>query len=112
MIAQYVRKFLKSSAIGANDFAGAATGVRDGDLAQGSDGRLRVCTDTDNSTTSTFAALAIVWQKSGALVANDFAGGSLLVGDLGVDLSTGKLYVCTASNQSSTSTWTVVGTQS
>lgn len=110
-IAQIVRKFLKTTAIAANDFAGQATGVRDGDFAQGPSGRIYVCTDTDNSTTSTFARMALVWDKAGALVANDFAGPSLLIGDLAVDTVNGKLYICTASNQSTTSTWTVVGTQ-
>jgi hypothetical protein len=111
-IAQHVRKWLKATAIAANDFAGAVTGVKDGDLAQGPSGRIYVCTDTDNAATSVFARLALVWDKAGALVANDFAGSSLLVGDLGVDTVAGKLYICTASNGSTTSTWTVVGAQS
>jgi hypothetical protein len=55
------------------------------------------------------------FQKSGAVVANDFVGlpfgASARVGDLAVDTTNGKLYICTASNLTSTSTWVVVGTQ-
>lgn len=50
------------------------------------------------------------FQKAGALVANDFAS-SCVVGSLGVDSTAGKLYICTATNGSTTSTWVVVGTQ-
>lgn len=107
-IAQHVRKFLKTTAIAANDFAGAVTGVKDGDLAQGSSGRLYVCTDTDNATTATYARIPVVWDKVGALITNDFAGPSLLVGDFGVNTTNGALYMCTASNGSTTSTWAAV----
>lgn len=48
--------------------------------------------------------------KAGALATNDFPVG-LTVGTLGVDLTNGKLYICTAANGTTTSTWTVVGTQ-
>jgi len=50
------------------------------------------------------------FQKAGALVANDFAG-SCIVGSLAVDTSAGKLYICTATNGTTASTWTVVGAQ-
>lgn len=50
------------------------------------------------------------FQKAGALVANDFAG-NCVIGSLGIDTSAGKLYICTATNGSTTSTWTVVGAQ-
>ena len=50
------------------------------------------------------------FQKAGALVANDFAAG-LAIGALGLDITNGKLYICTATNGTSTSTWTVVGAQ-
>lgn len=51
--------------------------------------------------------------KAGAVVANDFAGypTGCRVGDFAVDTTTGKLYICTATNGSTTATWTVVGTQ-
>ncbi len=50
------------------------------------------------------------FSKSGALAANDFAG-SCAVGSTAVDTAAGKLYICTATNGSTTSTWVVVGTQ-
>lgn len=52
------------------------------------------------------------WQKTGALAANDFAGWptGARVGDLAVDTTNGKLYICTAAT-STTCTWTVVGSQ-
>ena len=49
-------------------------------------------------------------QKFGALAANDFAG-LCLVGSLAIDRTAGKLYICTATNGTTTSTWAVVGTQ-
>lgn len=49
-------------------------------------------------------------EKAGALATNDFAAG-LVVGRLGVDSTNGKLYICTATNGTTTSTWTVVGAQ-
>ena len=54
-----------------------------------------------------------MWTKAGAPSANDFAGWptGARVGDLGVDTTNGKLYICTAAT-TSTCTWTVVGTQS
>lgn len=48
--------------------------------------------------------------KAGALVSNDFADG-LAVGDLAVDTTNGKAYICTATDGETTSTWTVVGAQ-
>lgn len=49
-------------------------------------------------------------QKAGALVANDFAG-QCVVGSQAIDTTNGKNYVCTATNGTTTSTWTVVGAQ-
>jgi hypothetical protein len=49
-------------------------------------------------------------SKAGALASNDFAG-QCAVGSLAVDTTNGKLYICTATNGSTTSTWTVVGAQ-
>lgn len=50
------------------------------------------------------------FTKAGALAANDFAG-SCVVGSLAIDTTNGKLYICTATNGTTTSTWTVVGAQ-
>lgn len=49
-------------------------------------------------------------QKAGALAANDFAG-QVVLGGLAVDTTNAKLYQCTATNGTTTATWTVVGTQ-
>ncbi len=48
--------------------------------------------------------------KTSALAANDFAG-QCAVGSQAVDTTNGKLYICTATNGSTTSTWVVVGAQ-
>lgn len=48
--------------------------------------------------------------KAGALVANDFADGAY-IGRQAVDTTTGKLWVCTATNGTTTATWAIVGTQ-
>lgn len=37
--------------------------------------------------------------------------GTCVVGSLLIDTTNGKLYICTATNGTSTATWTVVGTQ-
>lgn len=50
------------------------------------------------------------WLKAGAFAANDYAG-TVRLGDLGLDTTNAKLYICTATNGTSTATWTVVGTQ-
>lgn len=55
-------------------------------------------------------AAAPPFQKAGALSSNDFAG-QCSVGSLAIDTTNGKVYICTATNGSSTSTWTVVGAQ-
>jgi hypothetical protein len=57
-----------------------------------------------------------MWFKAGAFAANDFVsqgfGAGARQGDLGVDTTTGKLYVCTVSNVTAgTATWALVGTQ-
>jgi len=48
--------------------------------------------------------------KAGAPSANEFAG-RVRLGGLLVDITGAKLYICTATNGSTTATWTVVGTQ-
>jgi hypothetical protein len=50
------------------------------------------------------------FQKAGALSANDFAG-QCRVGSEAVDTTNGKLYICTVTNGTTTSTWVVVGAQ-
>lgn len=50
------------------------------------------------------------YRKNGALASNDFAG-QADVGDFAVDTTNGKVYVCTATNGTTTSTWAVVGAQ-
>lgn len=52
----------------------------------------------------------MIFQKAGALSSNDFAG-QCVVGSLAVDTTTPKLYQCSATNGSTTSTWAVVGGQ-
>lgn len=57
-----------------------------------------------------------MWFKAGAFSANDFtgqqSGSGARQGDLGCDTTTGKLWVCTASNVTgNTATWAVVGSQ-
>ena len=49
-------------------------------------------------------------EKAGAVVVNDFASG-LVIGRTAVDTINGKLYICTATNGTTTATWTVVGAQ-
>lgn len=49
-------------------------------------------------------------EKAGALASNDFASG-LVIGRQAVDSTNGKLYICTATNGTTTATWTVVGAQ-
>lgn len=48
--------------------------------------------------------------NAGAPGANAFAGRAA-VGSLLIDTTGGKLYICTATNGTTTATWTVVGTQ-
>lgn len=48
-------------------------------------------------------------NKAGVLVANDYAP---VIGRRAVDTSIGKLYICTATNgTTTTTTWTIVGAQ-
>jgi hypothetical protein len=47
---------------------------------------------------------------AGAPAANQFAG-QVALGGLCVDVTGAKLYICTATNGTTTATWTVVGTQ-
>lgn len=48
---------------------------------------------------------------AGAPTVNVTGLGASGVGDEYVDITAGKLYICTATNGTSTITWTVVGTQ-
>lgn len=48
--------------------------------------------------------------NAGAPGANAFAG-QVALGGLLIDTTNAKLYICTATNGSSTATWTVVGAQ-
>lgn len=50
------------------------------------------------------------FRKAGALAANDFAG-QAEVGSLAVNTANADLYICTATNGTTTSTWELVGTQ-
>lgn len=48
--------------------------------------------------------------NAGAPGANAFAG-QVALGGLLIDVTNAKLYICTATNGTTTATWTVVGTQ-
>ena len=48
--------------------------------------------------------------SAGAPGANGFAG-QVALGGLCIDVTNAKLYICTATNGTTTSTWAVVGTQ-
>lgn len=48
-----------------------------------------------------------VFTKAGAVVANDFAG-KCVVGSMAINTSAGTIYMCTATNGSTTSTWALV----
>jgi hypothetical protein len=48
--------------------------------------------------------------NAGAPGANAFAG-QVALGGLLIDVTNAKLYICTATNGTSTATWTVVGAQ-
>lgn len=49
-------------------------------------------------------------RKGSALVSGDFAG-QVEIGATAVNTATGVLYVCTATNGTTTATWAVVGAQ-
>ena len=49
--------------------------------------------------------------NAGAPTTNVTGLGQAVVGALLIDTTNGKLYICTATNGTSTITWTVVGTQ-
>lgn len=72
--------------------------------------QLRPRAQTNASTGATAAPIG-VYQNAGAPVANTTLLGVAGVGDLLSDTTNGKLYVCSATNGTSTITWTVVGTQ-
>lgn len=48
--------------------------------------------------------------KASAPSANEYAG-QVALGGLLIDVTGAKLYICTATNGSTTATWTVVGAQ-
>jgi hypothetical protein len=50
-------------------------------------------------------------RNAGAPTVNVTFLGVAVVGSLLIDTTNGKLYICTATNGTSTITWTVVGTQ-
>lgn len=50
------------------------------------------------------------FEKASDPVANDFAG-SCVVGSLAVNTAAGRLFICTATNGSTTSAWALVGSQ-
>lgn len=54
---------------------------------------------------------ARVYKGAGAPTVNVTLVGIAAIGDLYSDTTNGKLYICTATNGSTTITWTVVGTQ-
>lgn len=54
---------------------------------------------------------AVPFTNAGAPTVNVTELGIAAVGSLLVDTTNGKLYICTATNSTSTITWTVVGTQ-
>ena len=58
----------------------------------------------------TDAKIEVVFNKAGAVVANDFAG-KCVVGSLARDTTTPDLYQCTATDGATTSTWEKVGLQ-
>lgn len=49
-------------------------------------------------------------EKASDLVANDFAG-TCRVGSLAVNTTNGRLFICTATNGTTTSAWALVGGQ-
>lgn len=51
------------------------------------------------------------FKNAGAPTVNVTYLGVAAIGDLLVDTTNGVLYICTATNGTSTITWTVVGTQ-
>lgn len=51
------------------------------------------------------------YANDGAPVTDDTLVGTAEVGTLLIDTTNGVLYICTATNGTSTITWTVVGTQ-
>jgi len=53
---------------------------------------------------------AQAFTKAGAVAANTFAG-QCVVGSLAIDTTGGVLYICTATNGSTTATWVTVGSQ-
>lgn len=57
------------------------------------------------------AGLNAPLQNAGAPTNNVTYLGVAVVGSLLIDTTGGKLYICTATNGTSTITWTVVGTQ-
>lgn len=55
--------------------------------------------------------IASAYQNAGAPTVNVTMLGIASVGTLLVDTTNGKLYICTATNGTSTIVWTVVGAQ-
>lgn len=55
--------------------------------------------------------LGVPFRNAGAPVANTTLLGIAVVGSRLIDTTNGKDYICTATNGTSTITWTVVGAQ-
>lgn len=63
------------------------------------------------SASTTGTGLDAPLRNAGAPTVNVTYLGIASVGSLLIDTTAGKLYICTATNGTSTITWTVVGTQ-
>lgn len=72
--------------------------------------QLRPRGQTNASTGSSVAPVGI-YSNAGAPTNNTTLLGVAGVGDLLSDTTNGKLYICTATNGTSTITWVVVGSQ-
>ncbi len=72
--------------------------------------QLRPVVQTNASTGASVTPVA-VYSNAGAPTNNTTLLGVAAVGALLSDTTNGKLYICTATNGTSTITWTVVGTQ-
>ncbi len=63
------------------------------------------------ATNTTGTGLDAPFLNAGAPTVDVTFLGTAMVGSLLIDTTNGKLYICTATNGTSTITWTVVGTQ-
>jgi hypothetical protein len=72
--------------------------------------QLRPVVQTNASTGASVAPVAL-FSNAGAPTVNVTLLGTAVVGSLLSDTTNGTLYICTATNGTSTIVWTVVGTQ-